>query len=75
MDLSAMTPKALRSIRLALGLTLPEFAERIGFPMQEVWDMETGKKPIMMRELNPALERLAPDSPSPRRAPLPAFKN
>ncbi len=70
-----MTPKALRSIRLALGLTLPEFAERIGFPTQDVWDMETGKKPIVMRELNPGLERLAPDSPSPRSVPLPRVKN
>ncbi len=75
MPLSAMTPKALRSIRLALGLTLTEFAERIGFPMQHVWDMETGKKPIVMLELNAGLERLAPDSPSPRSAPLPRVRD
>lgn len=56
-----MTGRALRSIRLALSLTIDEFSERIDIPAVEVDAFERGDKALESRRLSAALERLAPD--------------
>lgn len=56
-----MTGRALRSIRLALSLTLHEFAEHVGIPAVELDAFERGDRAIDGRRLSAALERLAPD--------------
>ena len=56
-----MTGRALRSVRLALSLTIPEFSERIGIPADEVDACERGEEAIEPARLSSALERLAPD--------------
>lgn len=56
-----MTGRALRSVRLALSLTVPEFSERIGIPAEDVDACERGEKAIEPTRLSSALERLAPD--------------
>ncbi len=53
-----LTPKALRSIRLALGLSIEQFAERIGLTPAEVSAMERGE--MTLSGIGKALERLAP---------------
>lgn len=55
-----MTGRALRSIRLALSLTIDEFAERIAMPAVELEAFERGDQAIDIRRLSAALERLAP---------------
>jgi transcriptional regulator with XRE-family HTH domain len=61
---SVMTPKALRSIRLALGLSLRDFAQRINLPVDVVLDMERGRVPIDIKKLNPHLEQLSNEASS-----------
>jgi transcriptional regulator with XRE-family HTH domain len=56
-----MTGRALRSVRLALSLTVPEFSERLGIAVLELDAMERGEKAIESARLSTALERLAPD--------------
>lgn len=56
-----MTGRALRSIRLALSLTVDEFSDRIGIPTADLDAFERGDKAIEPRRLSVALERLAPD--------------
>lgn len=56
-----MTGRALRSIRLALRLTIDEFSARIGISALEVDAFERGDDVIEPRRLSAALERLAPD--------------
>lgn len=55
-----MTGRALRSLRLALSLTVDQFSEHIGIPASELDAMERGDKPIDSDRLSSALERLAP---------------
>lgn len=55
-----MTGRALRSIRLALSLTIDEFSERIGIAAVELEAFERGDEPIDSRRVSAALERLAP---------------
>ncbi|HEX6158605.1 MAG TPA: helix-turn-helix transcriptional regulator [Thermoanaerobaculia bacterium] len=56
-----MTGRALRSIRLALSLTVDEFSARIGIPAVELDAFERGDQALEPRRLSAALERLAPD--------------
>lgn len=56
-----MTGRAFRSIRIALGLTLPQFADRIGIPVDELDAFEKGEKAIDSDRLSTACERLTPD--------------
>lgn len=56
-----MTGKALRSIRLALSLTLAEFAEQIGISVAELDAFERGDITLDMQRLSRGLERLAPN--------------
>ena len=56
-----MTGRALRSIRLALGLSLDEFSQRIGMSVTELDAYERGDKAIDAARMSGALERLAPD--------------
>jgi transcriptional regulator with XRE-family HTH domain len=57
-----MTGKALRSVRLALSLTLFEFSERIGIPDTELDAFERGDQLLDTYRLSAALERLTPDA-------------
>lgn len=77
-----MTGRALRSIRLALSLTIDEFSERMGIAAVELEAVERGDAPIDSRRLSAALERLAPDvqkldgtNPLLRIPPLPLSKH
>jgi len=56
-----MTGRALRSIRLALSLTIDDFSERVGIPAMELEAFERGDKALDLCRLSTALERLAPD--------------
>jgi DNA-binding transcriptional regulator YiaG len=55
-----MTPKALRSIRIALGLSVRDFSARIGMAADHIQNMETGDARIDPHAVATALERLAP---------------
>ena len=57
-----MSGRALRSIRLALGLSLDEFSQRIGISVTELDAYERGDKAIDGPRVSSALERLAPDA-------------
>lgn len=54
-----MTPKGLRSIRMALGLSVSELAGRLGIPSDELRDYELGLRPIELT-LSNSFERLSP---------------
>ena len=56
-----MTGRALRSIRLALSLTLDEFSDRTGIPALELDACEKGENAIESPRLSRALELLTPD--------------
>lgn len=56
-----MTGRALRSIRIALSLSIDEFSDRVGIPAFELEAFERGDRAIDSRRLSPALERLVPD--------------
>ena len=56
-----MTPKALRSLRLALGLSIAEFAQQLGVSAQELDDWECGLKRVDIEHLSRGLELLAPE--------------
>ncbi|HEY0143801.1 MAG TPA: hypothetical protein VGF48_23135 [Thermoanaerobaculia bacterium] len=56
-----MTGRALRSIRLALSLTVDEFSNRVGINAMELEAFERGDHAIEPRRLSAALERLTPD--------------
>jgi DNA-binding transcriptional regulator YiaG len=57
-----MTPKALRSLRLALGLSIEVFARHTNLKAAEVHAWELGEKPIDVARLTRGLERLPPQS-------------
>lgn len=59
---STVTGKALRSIRLALSLTLPEFADQLGISVAELDAFERGDIMLDMQRLSRGLERLQPGS-------------
>lgn len=66
-----MTGKALRSIRLALNLSLPQFAEQIGLTVAELDAFERGDLMLDAGRLVSDLERLRPhDAASPSGAIL-----
>ena len=58
-----MTAKALRAIRLALGLTIEQFSAMLRIPQDELDEMERGDRMINAARISRALERLAPDPP------------
>jgi len=64
---SVLTPKALRSIRLALGLSIEQFAERIGLTPSEVSAMERGE--MTLSGIGKSLERLSAAPPAPKQRP------
>lgn len=41
-----MSPKELRSRRIALGLTIPQFAHELGLTVAEMQQMESGQTPL-----------------------------
>jgi transcriptional regulator with XRE-family HTH domain len=55
-----MTPKALRSMRLALGISVSEFAKLCGITPEALQSWETGTQPIDMTSVNRCLENLGP---------------
>jgi DNA-binding transcriptional regulator YiaG len=46
-----MTPKELRSRRLALALSVSEVARELGMPVERVREMESGDGPLVERAL------------------------
>jgi transcriptional regulator with XRE-family HTH domain len=56
-----VTGRALRSVRLALNLTLHELSERISIPAADLDAYERGEKLMESGRLSAALERLAPE--------------
>lgn len=56
-----MTPKALRALRLALGLTPDQFSSILRISQEELLQMERGERVINVARLSRALERLAPE--------------
>lgn len=62
-----MTPKALRAIRLALGLTAEQFSSIVRIPLNELEEMERGERMINIARISRALERLAPEPPLDRK--------
>lgn len=57
-----MTPKALRAIRLALGLSIEDFARILRLAPDELKQMESGERVINMARLSRAFERLVPET-------------
>ena len=55
-----MTPKALRSLRINLGLPVGDFATRMGVSEEELQQMELGGHPIDVARVSLALEQLLP---------------
>ena len=41
-----MTPKEIRSRRLALGMSVDELARELGIPPDHVREMESGERPV-----------------------------
>lgn len=58
-----MTARALRAIRLALGLTIEQFSAILRIPQDELEEMERGERMINVARISRALERLAPEPP------------
>lgn len=55
-----MTPRAVRSIRLALGLTVEQFAAKLGLPGHDINEYEHGRLLLDDATLVAALEGLNP---------------
>ncbi len=53
-----MTAKALRALRLALGLTLTDFADLLQITATDVYAWERGVRPIDDAKLSVGLERI-----------------
>ncbi|MGZ7042154.1 MAG: hypothetical protein ACXVH7_10225, partial [Thermoanaerobaculia bacterium] len=63
-----MTPKALRSLRINLGLPVGDFATRMGVSEEELQQMELGGHPIDVARVSVALEQLLPSEAAAVRA-------
>jgi hypothetical protein len=55
-----VTPKALRSLRISIGMTLEEFAARLKIKSDDLHAWETGDRPVDVRRVMKAIERLRP---------------
>lgn len=55
-----MTGKALRCVRLALSLSLQQFADQIGIPVADLDAFERGDALLDQARLSRGLERLTP---------------
>ena len=64
-----MSPKELRSRRLALGLTVPQLALELGLTVSELQQMERGQIPLPPeKQLAAALNALSSSKTAPRSA-------